>query len=193
MKKEYIPFAIMGGVALTLIGVGIYFRRQLKQAVLDLNDYLFTDNISYHIKQLNPAYQKLFADFVAKIIKMGYKVQINSSYRDFLKQAQQHKDDARNAPAGSSMHNYGLALDLQVSKNGKVYGKSTSDAEWLSTGIPQLAKSMGLEWGGDFVGYQDAVHFSVKGFTGAQLQALAYKQFGTTNPSKIEGNKLKLA
>mgnify|MGYP001616056233 CR=1 FL=1 len=84
MKKEWIPIAIVGGLSLALIGVGIYFRKQLKEVAT----YIFTDNITYHLKQLNPAVQKKFAQFIAKIQAMGYKVQINSSYRSILRQSQ---------------------------------------------------------------------------------------------------------
>ncbi len=201
MKREWIPIAIAGTLALALVGVGFYFRKQIKKVAEDTFNFIFNDNITYHINQLNPAVKLKFAQFIDKIQKMGYKVQINSSYRSF---ARQHDikynsndsdfDPSAGAP-GYSAHNYGLALDLQVSKNGKTYGKSTSDAEWYTTGIPQLAQSMGFRWGGTAFGtsYQDAVHFDLMTMAPATLLSMAYKQFGTTDPNKIIGNQLKLA
>ncbi len=201
MKREWIPIAIVGGLSLALIGVGFYFRKQLKAVAKDTLDYMFSDNITYHLNQLNPAVRKKFEQFIAKIQAMGYKVQINSSYRSFSRQKDIKYNpndpsfDPNAAEPGYSAHNWGVALDLQVTKNGKTYSKSTSDAEWLSTGIPQLAKSLGMRWGGtDFgTGYQDAVHFDLMTMAPATLLAQAYKQFGTTDPNKIIGNQLKLA
>lgn len=199
MKREYIPIVIMGSLGVVLIGVGYYFRKQLKEVTRAAINY-FNDNINSHLNQLNPIVRQKFADFITKIQKMGYYVQINSSYRTFERQNQiknNPKDssyDPSAATPGYSLHNYGLAADLQVSKNGKIYGKTTSDAEWLSTGIPQLAKSMGMIWGGDaFKDYQDAVHFGYQLKDNAQLLAMAQKQFGTTDPNKIIGNKLNIA
>lgn len=200
MKKEYIPIVIMGSLGVVLIGIGFYFRKQIKSVTQAAIDFLFSDNITYHINQLNPAVKLKFAQFIDKIQKMGYKVQVNSSYRPFKRQAEikyDEKDpshDPNAATPGYSLHNYGLALDLQVSKNGITYGKSTSDALWLSTGIPQLAKSMGMRWGGDAFGsYQDAVHFDIEVKPTATLLSMAQKQFGTTDPNKIIGNQLNLA
>lgn len=199
MKKEYIPIVIMGSLGVVLIGVGFYFRSTIKEATRAAINY-FSDNINSNLNKLNPIVKQKFADFISKIEKMGYYVQINSSYRTFARQNDikyNPKDpsyDPSAAAPGLSLHNYGLALDLQVSKNGKTYGKTTSDAEWLSTGIPQLAKSMGMIWGGDaFAGYQDAVHFGYQLKDNATLLALAKKQFNTTDPNKIIGNQLNIA
>ena len=194
MKKEYIPFVIMGSVTVALFGIGIYFRRQLKEAAQSAIDYVFTDNITYHLNQLNPVVRKKFADFIAKIQEKGYKVQVNSSYRSFSNQALQKLADPNAATPGFSTHNYGLATDLQVSKNGVTYGKKTSDALWNSTGIPQIAKSMGMRWGGEAFGddYQDAVHFDILLKPTSELLAMAKKQFGN-DVSKIQGNKLNIA
>lgn len=199
-KNPYTPFIILGGAALVIFGVGFYFRKKLlNQGLLEANDsgnlanYLATDLITFHVSQLNPAYQNKFKQLIAYAQSKGYEVVPTSSYRTFARQAQLHKENPSNAPAGLSEHNYGLAMDFELHKNGKVLTKGTPDAEWLATGVPQYAKSLGFEWGGDYEGYQDAVHFGIKGFTGSQLQQMAYKQFGTTDPNKIQGNKLKLA
>lgn len=190
----------MGSLGVVLLGVGFYFRKQIKESTAAALDFIFTDNITYHLKQLNPSVQKKFEQLIAAIQAKGYDVKVNSSYRSFARQNEiknNPKDSSYDPNAGApglSYHNYGMALDLQVSKNGKNYGKTTSDAEWLSTGIPQLAKSMGMRWGGDAFGsYQDAVHFDYPIKDTATLLALAKKQFNTTDPNKIIGNQVNIA
>lgn len=69
-----------------------------------------------------------------------------------------------NASGGNSMHEYGLAFDIAIMKNG-VYMDGTSNLK----GIPQynkageLAKKIGLFWGGDFKSIPDAGHFQFTG------------------------------
>ncbi len=147
-----------------------------------------------YIDTLHPKYKKRFVDFIDHLQRLGWKVQINSSYRDFAKQARLKKEDKRNASPGFSPHNYGEAIDIQVTdKFGKLYGKNTDIKKWQATGIPNLAKTYGLDWGGIFKGYPDAVHFYVSGIDTSKLYRLAVDQFKTSDPNKIIGNRLLLA
>lgn len=154
--------------------------------------YKYSINVSTHLNKLNPAAKPVFEKFIQGVIALGYTPQINSSYRSFAEQQIQYNANPSNARAGYSYHNYGLAIDMQVSKNGKVWGKATSDADWNNTGIPQLAKQLGLTWGGDnavFGNYQDAVHFDYRIKKTPQLLAMAQNQFGS---NEIIGNELKI-
>lgn len=146
-----------------------------------------------YLSSLHPKYRDTFTRFISHIMALGFRPQINSAYRDFAKQARLKAEDKRNASPGLSMHNYGLAIDVQVSKDGQVYGKNTPKAIWLTTGIPQIAESMGLFWGANFPGYSDAVHFEVKGMNTSRLQQTAFKQFKTTDPNLIRGNEVIIA
>lgn len=83
-----------------------------------------------------------------------------------------------NAKGGTSYHNYGLAIDFalllpdgkQVSWDLKRDGDSDKVADW--TEVVQEAKSLGFEWGGDFVSITDAPHFQMTfGLTTSQLRA----------------------
>lgn len=145
------------------------------------------------IDSLNPKYKPVFIRFIQHIQNLGYRVQINSAYRTFKRQAELKKEDKRNASPGFSPHNYGIALDIQLSKNGKTFGKKTPSKDWINTGIPNIAKSMGLDWGGTIKGYYDPVHFAVANLDTAKLQQIAFKQFNTKDPNKIAGNMVKLA
>ena len=183
-------FAVYAGSSvLILAGLSYYNRKKLKAIV---SGEANPKGNEAHLRTLNPRYQDLFRRFINAIQLRGYKVQINSSYRSFAKQAQEKAEDSRNATAGFSPHNYGIALDFQMSKDGKIYGKSTPKQDWINTGIPRLAASMGLKWGGDFAGYLDEVHFYVPLDT-TRLYNLALKQFKTSDPNKIIGNRVNVA
>jgi hypothetical protein len=71
--------------------------------------------------------------------------------------------------------------------------KSTSTSIWIGTGIVDLARKMGMTWGGtDFGHYKDSVHFGYDNtFDKTTLVAMAVKQFGS-DVNLIQGNKLKL-
>ena len=109
------------------------------------------ENIKLNSKLLN---------FVKDIeTKLGYKVTITSGVRSYQKQAALKKTDPRNAAAGNSDHEYGNAIDIVLSKGGKVINKNSSPLQWKASGVTQLAKKHGLNWGGNFTNYYDPVHF----------------------------------
>ena len=61
-----------------------------------------------------------------------------------------------NAKGGKSYHNFGLAVDIVEIKNGKALW---TNPDWIK--IAELGKSLGLEWGGDWVSIKDMPHFQV--------------------------------
>lgn len=60
-----------------------------------------------------------------------------------------------NAKGGSSLHNYGFALDFVLQINGKPVWKV--DANWMK--VVAVFKKHGFTWGGDFKSIPDAPHF----------------------------------
>ena len=65
------------------------------------------------------------------------------------------------AKGGQSYHNFGLAFDIVVLD---AVGKADWDVShpgWAHAGA--LAKSVGLEWGGDWTSVRDYQHFSLNG------------------------------
>lgn len=146
------------------------------------------------IQELHPAARDKFARLVADIEKKtGWRVTINSGYRSYAEQAVEYQANSKNAKPGYSYHNYGLALDLNVSKGKVMLMKNSSDAEWEASGVPALARSMGFRWGGDLTGYQDAVHFDLGNkYDINKLRQLAVSQFGT-NPANVIGNQVKIS
>lgn len=188
MAKSNNTLALFGGLLLTGLVVFGLRRKQTGSGSAP-----GARNNAEHLKQLHPAHRDKFERFIRLLERAGYKPQINSSYRTFAKQAQLKKVDSRNATPGYSAHNYGLALDVQLNKNGKTYGMKTPAKDWIETGIIKAAENLGLTWGGTIPGYYDPVHFQVKGIDTTQLYKLALKQFKTSDPSKIQGNAVKMA
>ena len=71
---------------------------------------------------------------------------------------------------GYSYHNYGLAFDICIIKDGKADFKITQE-------IADLAIKMGFEWGGSWKNFKDKPHFQMTyGYTCSQLMNL--KQTG---------------
>jgi len=77
-------------------------------------------------------------------------------------------------PGWRSWHLVGGALDFNPKKDGKVFLKKKHDiSEWRESGIPQIGESLGLQWGGNFPGNYDPIHFDLgKKYTVTQMQAL---------------------
>lgn len=164
MKKETIQILIGVGVV-SLIGVGavLLISHKNKEVPTSLLDKL-SDAQKKMVLATHPNARKKFAEFIVKVEKAGYKVLMQSGYRDFHKQARLHAEDSRNARAGYSNHNYGYALDINIidPKTGDIIlRKSSSKQKWIDSGIVKIAKDLGLDWGGDFKSYHDPIHFFV--------------------------------
>jgi peptidoglycan L-alanyl-D-glutamate endopeptidase CwlK len=74
-----------------------------------------------------------------------------------------------NAKAGSSFHNYGLAIDFCNQINGKLVWKV--DNNWLI--VVECFKRYGFTWGGDWKNFKDYPHVEKAfGYTWKQLLAI---------------------
>lgn len=163
----------------------ITFRRNKKKRTMT-NDQ--------HLATLNPEHQQDFIKFIKDIEATGYTPVITSSYRSFQQQQLDKQADPRNASPGYSEHNYGIAIDVVLYKNGKmVVSKSSPKEAWMATGVPDIAKRhYGMRWGGDIPGYYDPVHFDYFTiYSAPKLYAMAVKQFGSAQ--QAQGNKLDLS
>lgn len=140
------------------------------------------------INNLHPKFKDKASQFFATVEKqLGLRMFATSGYRTFAEQSELKKQNASNAAAGLSDHNYGFALDVNVvdPKTGKIIlKKDSSSADWEKSGIVKIAKGLGMIWGGDaFAGYHDPVHFAIapNGLKGSQLLALH-------NSGKVDSN-----
>ena len=182
LKPKHIIW-ISVGVSALLVGVGLYM----------FGGKLLSYQQERYIKNLNSKVRRKFRKLINRIQKeTGYKVIITSGYRDFAHQERLKRENSKNAKAGFSEHNYGIALDFVAIKGTHRLRKSTSKREWEQTGIPQIAKSMGFRWGGDFKGYHDPVHFGLGHiYDTSKLKEKAHSKFGYNN-SNIKGNQIRL-
>lgn len=141
---------------------------------------------------LNPAVKSRFKSFLKDIERAGFAYVITSAYRSPAEQAKLKKINPKNAAAGYSPHNYGIALDINLVKGKEWINKNSTIASWNKTGVPKIAKKYGLEWGGNFSGYHDPVHFADSlRFKTPSLYAAGLKKYGKAE--LIKGNQLKLA
>lgn len=96
--------------------------------------------------------------------------------------AAQNKGKVTNAPAGMSIHNYGLAFDIVLLIDKKAASWDTMTdfdgdgvSDWME--IVKIAKSYGYFWGGDFQSFKDMPHFE-KTFGKKPSDLLALKNAG---------------
>lgn len=89
-----------------------------------------------------------------------YVFRINSIQRTYQKSVDLKKQNSKNATPGKSIHNFNAAMDMNVTDpNGKTYRKEGNKADWINSGIVDLAQKYGLGWGGYFSNYNDDIHF----------------------------------
>lgn len=187
MKKGWLIFGIAS--AFVVGGVLAYFSaKKVKEIILSAEQEKF-------VRELHPKVQNDFRRFIKEVQdKYGYDVIITDAYRTFAESAKFKKLDPRNATPGYSAHNYGIAIDMVLQKDGKMLHKNDAKSAWEATGIPQLAKTKyGMRWGGDFTGYTDNVHFDFANkYPTDHLRQLAIQQFGS-DENKIQGNKVVIS
>jgi len=128
--------------------------------------------------------RSLFIGFINAINRAGYWVSVTSTERSFTEQAILYRQNKKNAEPGHSKHEHNEAIDINITdkKTGKSYSKSTPEAEWRATGIPAIANSLGLQWGGStndgkFGTYIDRVHFQVVGGASANVGTNSNDEF----------------
>ena len=199
MKKT--QYLIYGGIALGVIGVVVLIAKSRRKIMMQTQvNTLVNDKISQryaaankkYLDSLNPAERNTFINFFNDIQKLGYAVVITSAYRSTADQIKQKNANPKNATPCFSAHEYGIALDLNLVKDGKWINKNTPLDVWRKTGVVDLAKNKyNMRWGGEFPGYPDSVHFDKSNkYNANKLCSLAIKQFGTKE--RIQGNKMVL-
>lgn len=124
---------------------------------------------SRKIEDLQPKVQILAHKFIDMCHLSGIDVLITSTYRDKENQdalyAQGRIKDTKgnwyvigktitNAKGGQSFHNYAVAFDFVPIIN----GKPQWDAEEIFRHCGAIAKSIGLEWAGDWISFKEMAH-----------------------------------
>ena len=153
-----------------------------------------------YINELHPNVKEKFKSFIAAVQnETGYYVEITSGYRSYEKQVNLGNQNPNNADGNYSLHRYGLAIDVNLRKNGViVLTKDSSISEWKNTGIVNIANRMGFIWGGEFINYYDPVHFEIKNqsggkYSGYDLYKKAEQIFGAViKDSDFNGTKVNI-
>ena len=129
---------------------------------------------SRSLDDLTPHVREKCAAFIAACADDGIDVIITSTFRDLESQAALYAQGrtapghiVTNANAGQSFHNYRVAFDFCPIVNGKAQWDDTA----TFTKCGQIAKSVGLEWAGDWTTFKEMAHCQdTGGLTLAQLQ-----------------------
>ena len=122
---------------------------------------------------LHPAVEEKAAELVRLSADQGIDVVITDGYRSGEEQDRLY-DQGRTAPgkivtharAGSSYHNFGLAVDYALrTPDGRIIwdlgwdGNGNGKSDWTETA--EIAKSLGFAWGGDWTGFKDYPHLEM--------------------------------
>lgn len=119
---------------------------------------------SRSLDDLHPRVGNLARMLVAKAEDVGIDLLIFSTYRDAESQAALYAQGrskpgriVTNAKGGDSYHNWRVAFDVVPLVN----GKAMWDGPWEP--IAAIGRSLGFEYGGDWVTFKDADHFQLTG------------------------------
>lgn len=132
---------------------------------------LFTEA---RIMTLHPMIRDAARAFINKADEQGIKLRVTSAYRTHEQQEALYQQGrtkpgniVTNAKPGQSFHNFGLAIDVVPIVN----GVADWNTDWSK--IAAIGKSVGFEWGGDWISFKDKPHFQMSlGNTLAQLQSM---------------------
>jgi len=142
-----------------LIALSFLFRKKIIREVQKVGNDL-------KLSQLHPTFQPRARLFIQHLEREGFQPTITSGFRSFEQQAQLYGDGKTTAAPGFSLHNYGLALDINTEV--PRLRMASSRSQWLP--VYYIAQNYGLLWGGDFTSFFDPVHFFMdSGFTSPQL------------------------
>jgi len=138
-----------------------------------------------NVATLHHKVQQLFRNWIAEcqvLAKVyGYEYKAISGNRTWDEQAKIYAQGrsapgkiVTNAKPGYSNHNYGIAVDMGVFKEGKYLdGSKPSEAEAFHRKAAEVAAKYNIEWGGSWKSFKDYPHFEYRtGKTLSQLRQL---------------------
>ena len=167
-KPNKLGYAFIGTMLL-IAGIILYRKRKtLKRLIMKSINYIKEktwDIVSdRRISTLHPLVIGKAKEFIIRAEKeLGIKLRVVSALRTWVEQTALYAKGrtlpgkkVTNAKAGSSYHNFGLAIDVVEIKNGRALWKNPN---WKK--IAELGKSIGFEWGGDWRSFKDKPHFQL--------------------------------
>ena len=121
--------------------------------------------MSSEIEDLFPAAGMLANQLLAECESRGIHIFVTSTLRTFHEQDQLYAQGrsmpgniVTNAKGGESRHNHGLAFDIAF-RSPPASSPFGEENPWNQVGA--IGKALGLEWGGDWVGFRDRPHFQL--------------------------------
>jgi hypothetical protein len=113
-----------------------------------------------------PSFKKFFN--ILKDRYSGYKAIVNSVRRTWEESynlkftPNTNSFNPSNAAPGFSLHNYGLAIDINIETPASTTKRTLlkrNKTPWIEEGLDKVAIEADLRWGGNFTNYEDCVHF----------------------------------
>jgi len=135
-----------------------------------------------NVATLHNKVQQLFKNWIMECQILakahGYEYKAISGNRTWEEQAKIYAQGrttpgkiVTNAKPGFSNHNYGIAVDMGVFKDGKYLdGSKPSEAESFHRKAATIAEKYNIEWGGSWKSFKDYPHFELK--TGKTLSEM---------------------
>lgn len=146
-------------------------------------EFQFDERTQTNLATLTDAAQRMFRPFVAQAqaiaAAMGCDYKAISGSRTYAEQDALYAQGrttpgniVTKARGGYSNHNFGIALDFGVFKDGKYLDSSDpSAAHKVHAAVGQVAEQHGIEWGGNWTSFKDTPHFQIKtGLSTAQMR-----------------------
>jgi peptidoglycan L-alanyl-D-glutamate endopeptidase CwlK len=138
-----------------------------------------------NVATLHTRVQEIFRNWILECQILakahGYEYKAISGNRTWEEQAKIYAQGrtapgkiVTNAKPGYSNHNYGIAVDMGVFKEGKYLdGSKPSEAETFHRKAAVIAEKYNIEWGGSWKSFKDYPHFEYKtGKTLSQMRQL---------------------
>lgn len=119
---------------------------------------------------IHPTLGKKVLQIIDAVAKKGYGIKVAQGLRSLAEQSRLYAQGrttkgkrVTNAPAGFSPHNYGCAVDFQLTVAVKEKGLLTHfpDKNPVWSIIGEEAKKAGLEWGGSWKKFLDRPHVEI--------------------------------
>lgn len=162
IKKIMKGFAVGAGVA--AIGLGIKKILEQENPELEGPRAPGLDASENLILQLDDSIRQMARNLIQAAYNDGINLRVTNGYRSNAEQERLYNQGrttpgpiVTKAKAGSSWHNHRLAFDVGVvDADGKITWPNDVP---LWDRIGKIGKSVGLNWGGDFVGFTDRPHF----------------------------------
>lgn len=146
------------------------------------------------VKEMHPSVRNRFRRFLREVEqKTGWRVEIASTHRGWADSVRIWNSNPQVQACclpGQDYHFFGMAADIVLHKGSQRLGNASSRSAWENTGIRQIARKYRLQWGIDFSGYYDPVHFAYPWKEMQSLVTTAKARYGSL--AQTPGNRMNL-